>query len=185
MPSRASYDIVSLEEGDPDRPLDPENDEDKAEILIAAQMSRIICRKQEIDGYRDMQKNINNIRDRSVEEKLKFAHELGQILVSLRWRMSWWELLGDGSKEPDPLRDKYIERVTILSRTLYFYYFTVIKVGAWNDMTSLKGVMSSYPDASPVFEDFPMVRSIQGFEDWMEHGKVLIRKANVQNRFSK
>jgi hypothetical protein len=185
MPSRASYDIISLEDGIPDRPLDPENDQDKEEIMIAAQVSRIVCRKLEIDGYKALQTNINNARAQTGDEKLKFVQELGKILCSLRWRMSWWELLGDGSREDDPFRDRYIYRVKLLSRVLYFYYFTVKnKIGPWYDISALQGAISSYPDSIPVFDDFPMMCSLQGFEEWMDRGKSLIQKANVQRRFS-
>jgi hypothetical protein len=187
MPSRASYDIVSLEDGVPDRPLDPEDAKDREEIMIAAQVSRIICRKAEIDGYRALQTTVNNAaRSPNPDEKIQFVQELGRILCSLRWRMSWWELLGDGSHEYDPFRERFIERVKLLSRVLYFYFFTVKeKIAPWYDIRGLQGVWSSYPDSKPVFDDFPIVCSIVAFAEWKDRGKGLIREADVQGLFSR
>lgn len=186
MPSRASYDLVPLSEGCPGRPLNPEDEEDINEIMIAAQISRIVCRKLEIDGYQALQTEINKIRSNSTyEERNSSVEKLGKILLSLRWRMSWWKLLGDGSNHDDPFRDKFVERVEHLSRVLYFYYFTLkTRIGPWNHMSGLEGEMSSYPDAVPVFDDFPTVQSIEGFEEWLERGEHLIRKANAERRFS-
>jgi len=59
MPSRASYDIIPLDNNTPSRPLDPEDESDRQEIMIAAQMSRIICRKLELDGFKALQSQIN------------------------------------------------------------------------------------------------------------------------------
>ena len=185
MPSRASYDIVPLDDSAAERPLDPENEQDIEDILIAAQVSRIVCRKLEVDGYSALQTEINNIRTSTADDRKRMTLQLGKILLSLRWRMSWWKLLGDGSKTPDPFRERFVDRVEHLSKVLYFYYFTLQRrIGAWNDLSGLKGEVSSYPDAAPIFDDFPTVQSIQGFEEWLERGKRLIREANVERRFS-
>ena len=186
MPSRASYDIVPLKDRSAERQLDPEDVQDREDILIAAQVSRIVCRKLEIDGYSALQAEINNLRTSTADDRKRMTLQLGKILLSLRWRMSWWKLLGDGSKTHDPFRGHFVERVENLCKVLYFYYFTLQKrIGAWNDMSGLKGEMSSYPDATPVFDDFPTVQSIQGFEEWLERGKTLIREANVEQRFAR
>jgi hypothetical protein len=187
MPSRASYDLVPLSGDSPERRLDPENEEDRQEIIIAAQISRIVCRKGEIDGYKALQAEINNMRSTSdtYESRKAAVERLGKILLSLRWRMSWWKLLGDGSNNDDPFRERFVDRVEHLSKVLYFYYFSLKnRIGSWNDLSRLKGEMSSYPDATPVFDDFPTVASIQGFEEWVERGKFLIQQANVERRFS-
>lgn len=188
MPSRASYDLVPLSEDSQERPLDPEDEEDQQEIIIAAQLSRIVCRKLEIDGYKALQAEINGMRstNSTFESRLSAVEKLGKILLSLRWRISWWKLLGDGSNTDDPFRDKFVERVDHLCKVLYFYYFTLKnKIGSWNNLESLDGEISSYPDSTPIFQDFPTVNSVEGFEDWMERGQMLIREANVERRFSK
>jgi hypothetical protein len=62
MPGRASYDFVLSSEDFQGRPLDPEDEEDQQEIIIAAQLSRIVCRKLEIEGYKALQAEINGMR---------------------------------------------------------------------------------------------------------------------------
>lgn len=188
MPSRASYDIVSLTEGVPSRPMDVENPEDKEEILIAAQLSRIVCRALEVAAFKYLQKELNNLTkgSKSNDGAEKFVRELGQLLLTLRWRISWWELLGDGSAIRDDSRDRYVDRVRSLTRVLYFYYCNAKKkLPSWMDPQSLKGVQSCYADAEPIFDDFPHTDSIDGFHDWMMHGQELITEAGVQRRLSR
>jgi hypothetical protein len=187
MPSRASYDLVPLDKNSPERPLDPEDDQDRQEIIIAAQMSRIICRKLEIDGYKALQSSINEMRTHNTtfSHRKQLVMQLGKILLSLRWRMSWWQLLGDGSNTGDIFRDRFVDRVEHLTKVLYFYYFALkARIGSYVDPIGLEGEISCYPDAMPVFDGFPTVQSIQGFEEWLERGKALIKEANVERRFS-
>lgn len=188
MPSRASYDIVSLSEGVSSRPMDIENPDDQAEILIAAQLSRIICRALEVAAFKFLQKELNNLTkgSKSNEGAENFVRELGQLLVTLRWRISWWELLGDGSAIRDDSRDRYVERVKNLTRVLYFYYCSAKKkLPSWTEPQSLQGVQSCYADAEPIFDNFPHADSIEGFLDWMKHGQDLIAEAGVQRRLSR
>jgi hypothetical protein len=187
MPSRASYDIIPLDNNTPSRPLDPEDESDRQEIMIAAQMSRIICRKLELDGFKALQSQINGMRthNSTYEYRRQMVLHLGRILVSLRWRMSWWQLLGDGSNSGDVFRDRFVERVEHLTKVLYFYYFALrSRIGDHVDLSTLEGEMSSYPDAMPVFDGFPTIQSIQGFEEWLERGKALVKEANAERRFS-
>lgn len=199
MPSRASYSLVPISEdsstsSDAERPLDPESPTDKEEILLAAQLSRIICRKLEIDGYRALQTKINAILSSSTNstssgdnnDPASFVSEFGKILLSLRWRMSWWELLGSGSSDPDPFRDKFVERVRGLMRILYFLYFeakrNVPSFTYYNESEhrQLGGVWSSYPDSESVWDDFPTIESVAGFEEWVERGKTVIKQSNAR-----
>jgi hypothetical protein len=187
MPSRASYDLVPLDKNFPERPLNPEDAIDRQEIIIAAQMSRIVCRKLEIDGYKALQSQINEMRTHNTTftYRKQVVLQLGKILLSLRWRMSWWQLLGDGSNSGDIFRDRFVDRVENLTKVLYFYYFALkSRIGSHVDQSGLDGEMSSYPDAIPVFDNFPTVQSVRGFEDWLERGKALIKEANVERRFS-
>lgn len=165
--------------------MNVEDAKDHADILIAAQLSRIICRKLEIDGYKALQSAINKLRFKTSVEVHKFVHELGQLLVTLRWRMSWWELLGDGSNK-DLFRDRFVERARELSKVLYFYFFTVKRrLGSWSESHSdLEGMISFYADATPVFDDFPASESIDGFQNWMAHGKVLLYQAGVVQKLA-
>lgn len=188
MPSRASYEIVSLRGDVSSRPMDVENPEDEAEIRIAAQLSRIICRALEVAAFKYLQKELNNLTkgSKSSECAERFVRELGQLLVTLRWRISWWELLGDGSAIRDDSRDRYIERVNNITRVLYFYYCNAKKkLPSWTEQQSLTGVQSFYADAEPIFDDFPHADSIDGFHEWMTHGRELISEARVQQTLSR
>jgi len=188
MPSRASYAFVSLDDGTPDRLMDVEDPADQTEILLAAQLSRIFCRKLEVDGYRLLQNVLNKNKWDEVPHDLfiKFVSQLGQILLTLRWRVSWWELLGDSGTKPDINKERYEERVRSLCRILYFYYTSVrLKLPAWSAPTELDGVWSTYADAKPVWDDFPSVSTLEGFNQWLERGKTLIREAGVQSRIAK
>jgi hypothetical protein len=188
MPSRASYAFVSLEDGTPDRPMNVQDRADQAEILLAAQLSRIFCRKLEVDGFRALQNVLNKNKWDEVppDSFIKFVSQLGQILLTLRWRVSWWELFGDSGTKPDINKERYEERVRSLCRILYFYYTSVrLKLPSWLAPTELDGVWSTYADADPVWDDFPSASTLEGFSRWLERGKTLIREAGVQSRIAK
>ncbi|PGH35843.1 hypothetical protein GX50_01301 [[Emmonsia] crescens] len=187
MPSRASYDFVPVSNDQANRPMDVHNPEDCIDILLAAQLSRIFCRKLEVDGYRALQNALNKNKWDSVsyDSFIKFVSQLGQILLTLRWRVSWWELLGDGGTTPDANKERYEDRVRRLCQVLYFYYTSVkLKLPAWTVPTDLNGVWSTYADATSIWDDFPSDASLDGFDVWMARGKELIREAGVQSRIS-
>lgn len=188
MPSRAGYEFVSISDKAPNRPMDVQNPEDRTDILLAAQLSRIFCRKLEVDGYRALQNALNKNKwdDVPHDSFIRFVTQLGLILLSLRWRVSWWELLGDGGLNPDVNKERYEERVRRLCQVLYFYYTSVkLKLPSWIAPKGLDGVWSTYADASQVWDDFPSAATIEGFHEWMGRGKELIKKAGVQDRISK
>ncbi|KAK2775499.1 hypothetical protein FQN53_003112 [Emmonsiellopsis sp. PD_33] len=189
MPSRASYDFVSASPSHTSRPMDVHNPDDQTDIILAAQLSRIFCRKLEVDGYRALQNSLNKNKWDTVpyDTFINFVSQLGQILLTLRWRVSWWELLGDGGKTPDLDKERYEERVRRLCQILYFYYTSVkLKLPSWNaPTTQLDGVWSTYADAMRVWDDFPSDASLKGFDAWMARGKELIQEAGVQSRISK
>ena len=187
MPSRASYDMVSLNEDGCSRPMNVESTEDRIEILIAAQLSRIICRALEVAAFKYLHKELNRFTkgSKSNDQAEEFVRDLGQLLLTLRWRISWWEILGDGLTMQDDSRDRYIDRVRMLTKVLYFYYCNAKKkLPSWLDPQSLKGVQSCYADAEPIFDEFPHEDSIEGFQSWMTHGQELIHEAGVQRRLS-
>lgn len=202
MPSRASYEYVSTKDGVPDRPMNIQDPEDQTEILLAAQLSRIFCRKLEIDGYKALQNVLSNHRwdEFSGESLTRFVSQLGQILLTLRWRASWWEALGDGRlNNPSPSssphsspginadHERYEYRVQNLCKILYVYYTSIrLKLPSWvGPDTAPEGVWSMYADAAPVWDDFPSVPTAEGFESWMDRGKELIREAGVESRIAR
>ncbi|THC89137.1 hypothetical protein EYZ11_011417 [Aspergillus tanneri] len=189
MPSRASYSFVPVQEGDQERPMDIRNPDDQREILLAAQLSRIVCRMLEVEGFRKLERDFYNIKWKQISQEthLRFLSELGHILLTLRWRVSWWKRLGDGGREPDPTKQHYVDRVDLLCRILYVYYTCVLaKLPSWSASEAPKGVWSTYPDSkNAIWDDFPVDSSDEGFQKWMERGQELIEQAVDPSRVSK
>jgi hypothetical protein len=186
MPSRASYSFVSLDGDYEDQLMDVASDVDRKDILLAAQLSRIFCRLLEVEGFRKLERDFYNIKWKriSLDAHLRFLEELGHILLSLRWRVSWWKLLGDGGVHPDPGQQHYIDRVELLCRILYVYYTSVLtKLPSWSTANHLKGKWSRYADTEQqIWDDFPVDASENGFQQWMEHGRELIELAGSPHR---
>ncbi|KAJ5328239.1 hypothetical protein N7452_008629 [Penicillium brevicompactum] len=187
MPSRAKYSFVSLDDT-PDRTMDINNPSDRREILLAAQLSRIFCRMLEVEGFRKLERDFYNIKWKQIshDTHLRFLNELGHILLTLRWRVSWWKRLGDGGQSPDPSQQHYIDRVELLCRILYVYYTCVLaKLPSWSAADVPKGKWSTYADAETVWDDFPSDSSDGGFQGWMDRGQELIEAGGVPGRVSK
>ncbi|PYH95047.1 Zn(II)2Cys6 transcription factor [Aspergillus ellipticus CBS 707.79] len=183
MPSRASYSFVPLQAGGQERPMDINNPEDRREILLAAQLSRIICRMLEVEGFRKLERDFYNIKWKQISQEthVRFLGELGNILLTLRWRVSWWRRLGDGGREPDPSKQHYVDRVDLLCRILYVYYTCVLaKLPSWSAADVPKGIWSTYADAeNPVWDDFPFDPSDDGFRSWIDRGQELIEQSGA------
>lgn len=168
--------------------MDVNDPEDQKEILLAAQLSRIFCRMLEVEGFRKLERDFYNIKWKRIshEAHLRFLDELGHILLTLRWRVSWWKLLGDGGVDPDPSKQHYVDRVQLLCRILYVYYTSVLaKLPSWSAADVPKGVWSTYADANPVWDDFPADATDNGFNEWMERGRDLIEQGGVPSRVAK
>lgn len=180
MPSRNIYSFLPVN-GDPPRPMDVDDERDRNEILFAVHLCRIILRALEINAFRTLQKQINELPNNrySSTEIRSLAKNLVEILFSLRWRISWWAVVGVSSNIEDGSKDRYTERVSMLTQTLYFWYFVVR-----NRLPALEtsnGTWNLYADAARrVFDDFPVDESIDGFHAWMARGHGLIHRANVQ-----
>ena len=189
MPSRAKYSFVSLDSTAEERTMDINNPEDQREILLAAQLSRIFCRMLEVEGFRKLERDFYNIKWKRIshETHVRFLGELGHILLTLRWRVSWWKRLGDGGHNPDPTSQHYIDRVELLCRILYVYYTCVLaKLPSWSAADVPKGIWSTYADSeNAIWDDFPSDSSDGGFNGWMERGQELIEQAGVPSRISK
>jgi hypothetical protein len=169
--------------------MDINNPEDRREILLAAQLSRIFCRMLEVEGFRKLERDFYNIKWKQISQEthLRFLRELGHILLSLRWRVSWWKRLGDGGQEQDPSQQHYVDRVELLCRILYVYYTSVLaKLPSWTTTDIPKGVWSHYADSeNAVWDDFPMDSTDGGFHGWMERGRELIAQAGIHIRVKK
>ncbi|PYI36448.1 Zn(II)2Cys6 transcription factor [Aspergillus indologenus CBS 114.80] len=189
MPSRAAYSFVPLQAGEAERTMNIDDAEDRREILMAAQLSRIICRMLEVEGFRKLERDFYNIKWKQISQDthLRFLNELGHILLTLRWRMSWWKQLGDGGREPDPSKQHYVDRVHLLCRILYVYYTCVMaKLPSWSASEVPKGTWSTYADSeNAVWDDFPSDPTDDGFARWVEHGQELIEQSGAPIRMSK
>ncbi|KAF7592775.1 hypothetical protein BBP40_012533 [Aspergillus hancockii] len=189
MPSRASYSFVPLHSGARERPMDIHDADDRREILLAAQLSRIVCRMLEVEGFRKLERDFYNIKWKQISQEthVRFLNELGNILLTLRWRVSWWKRLGDGGQEPDPSKQHYVDRVDLLCRILYVYYTCVLaKLPSWTAADVPKGVWSTYADTeNAVWDDFPVDPSDEGFQNWIDRGKELVELAGAPNGTSK
>jgi hypothetical protein len=193
MPSRATYSYVyhrhdidsSSQSGEEDMNVEDKIDRDV--IVMTAQLSRIVCRKLEVDAYSHLQRGLNGWSSLPPNELIKFVRELGLILLTLRWRVSWWTLLGDGGVEDDSKgKQAFAYRVHSLCRVLYFYFCMLHrKLPAYCSKKDFHGKWSTYPDTGlPVFEEFPKEESIEGFKDWMLKGRQLIVDANVEGKLA-
>ncbi|KAL4810772.1 hypothetical protein BDV18DRAFT_127985 [Aspergillus unguis] len=189
MPSRASYSFVPVGAESEEKPMDVNDPSHQREILLAAQLSRIVCRMLEVEGFRKLERDFYNIKWKQISQEthMNFLKELGHILLTLRWRVSWWRLLGDGGREPDPTKQHYVDRVDLLCRILYVYYTCVLaKLPSWSASEVPKGIWSTYADAeNPVWDDFPVDPSDDGFKAWIERGTELIEQSGAPIRVAK
>lgn len=190
MPSRASYDFVSRNDTIDSvyLPMNVETEHGRIDIMLAAQLSRIVCRKLEVAGYAALQKLLNGWHDQPADQQAIALQQIGHILLTLRWRVSWWELLGDGGRQEqvDIVKQRFEDRVTRLCRVLYFYYCNIRKkLPSFSDTKGLEGIWSRYADAGLVYDDFPKIESLSGFQEWMSRGKELIVEAGVAGNLDK
>ncbi|KAL4780887.1 hypothetical protein BJX76DRAFT_31616 [Aspergillus varians] len=189
MPSRAKYSFIPLDAEGEENPMDVSDPKHHREILLAAQLSRIVCRMLEVEGFRKLERDFYNIKWKHISQEthMNFLKELGHILLTLRWRVSWWKRLGDGGREPDPSKQHYVDRVDLLCRILYVYYTCVLaKLPSWSASEVPKGIWSSYADAeNPVWDDFPVDPTDDGFKAWIERGTELIEQSGAPIRVAK
>ncbi|MCJ1456396.1 hypothetical protein MMC28_006757 [Mycoblastus sanguinarius] len=186
MPSRNSYSFVPRSGARASQPLDIENEDGREAILIAVQLCRIVLRALEVEAFKSLQKSVNDLAksSKSGKDVELLADQLLKILLSLRWRIAWWVVTGDGSNGRDDSADRFTERVTRLTQVLYCYYFIAKKRLPSSRSEFSNGRWSDYADAGPVWEDLPDVDSIDGFRAWMLRGQELIRSANIPQRLS-
>lgn len=186
MPSRATYDIV-YPAAEPCQ-LDPESEHDALHILLASQLARIVCRAVEVTAFAWLQRELSNHgQSQRIETKVvDIVQQLGRTLLTLRWRVSWWEIIDAESNDSEEQKHRYIERVKGICRILYVYYFIARrKLRPWSgsNFVSKNGMQSEYADAELIWETLPHNETLQGFEDWMMEGHDMIRQANVPERF--
>lgn len=180
MPERNSYEVLPQNTLVPGRVLDVEDQEDQSTIVFAAQLSRIILRALEVEAFETLQKSVNELikggKPNADIESL--IGQLGQILMSLRWRISWWAVIGDSPNE------SCISRVTKLAQILYCYYFVARKKTSSSSDQLPGNIRSIYADIEPVYEELPLNDSLDGFHAWMQKGQAVVQAAKVQQNIT-
>ncbi|KAJ0161999.1 hypothetical protein CTA2_5279 [Colletotrichum tanaceti] len=203
MPSRASFSYVAkpcyaAPGAAAEWPINVEDPGEADNLMLAAQLSRIICRKLEVKAYQHLQRLLHEWGTMDDDKVLPFLQSLGRILLTLRWRLSWWvevpedvgtsddddEEESDEDEDEDASRRRAASRAHTLCRVLYFYYCCVRRrLHAWTNVDMLRGVRSRYPDTeAEVRDDFPGDESLDGFEAWMLRGRLLIAEAGAVSR---
>ena len=176
MPSRNSYEISPHNASGLGHALDVEDQQDRGTIMLAVQLSRIILRALEIEAFEALQKSVNELikGGKSDADIGTLTDQLGRILMSLRWRISWWAVVDDS---PD---ERFTSRATKLAQILYCYFFVARKKMSAGSCQLPSKVRSVYPDGEPIFEELPLTDSLAGFNSWMEKGQAIVRAAKVQ-----
>ena len=180
MPSRNTYSYLPLNGTSP-RLMNVDIKQEKSDILLAIHLCRITNRALELNVFKSLQKKINDL------PKGEFSHsDLGalgqhlvQLLCTLRWRISWWAVFGVSSSNDKVSADTYTERVTMLTKSLYFWYMVVrTKLPSWERPVP-RGAYNFYADATQeVYDDYPEDETEHGFHVWMDRGRSLVRNAN-------
>ena len=175
MPSRNSYEILPHNTAVIGHTLHVEDHQDRSTVVFAVQLTRIVLRAVEIEAFEALQKSVNELTKggKSNADIGTLIGQLGQFLLSLRWRISWWAVIGDS---PD---ERFTSRVTKLAQILYCYYFVARKkMPPWSGQLPSK-VRSVYADVEPIYEELPLTDSLDGFDAWMQKGQAIVQTAKV------
>ncbi|KAK4061562.1 uncharacterized protein Triagg1_10271 [Trichoderma aggressivum f. europaeum] len=154
--------------------LAPDDPYQRQVIIAAAQLSRIIGRKIELEFYDQLKRDLANPR---------ICHELvldvGHTLMSLRrrltlWTCHWESVSPSTSPEPESNVDDGRDgasrsRLKHLCQVLYVYFCYMRRRLPANEQESIRNMMVLYPEGEEeVQESFPQYESIDGFEEWLQ-----------------
>ncbi|PNP47064.1 hypothetical protein THARTR1_10569 [Trichoderma harzianum] len=154
--------------------LAPDDAYQRQVIIAAAQLSRIIGRKLELEFYDQLKRDLANP---------SICHELvldvGHTIMSLRrrltqWTYHWESVSPSTSPEPESHVDHGRDgtsrsRLKNLCQVLYVYFCYMRRRLPANEQESIRTMMVLYPDREEeVQESFPRYESIDGFEEWLQ-----------------
>ncbi|KAJ4858267.1 hypothetical protein T069G_06534 [Trichoderma breve] len=153
--------------------LAPDDGQQRQVIIAAAQLSRIIGRKLELEFYDQLKKALANP---SICHELVL--EVGRTLMSLRrrlimWTYHWERVSPSTTPEPElQLNDgrdgTTMSRLKQLCQVLYVYFCYMRRRLPANEQESIRTMTVLYPDKEgEVQESFPQFESIEGFEEWL------------------
>ncbi|KAL7947467.1 hypothetical protein V8C42DRAFT_287115 [Trichoderma barbatum] len=165
---------------EPGAALTPDNALDRQIIIVAAQLSRIIGRKLELQFYDHLKKALANpsiCRD--------LVLDVGRTLMSLRRRLAQWSFHWAGVPYSTPsehnsgvdedrgngssLFSDPVSRIRHLCQVLYVYFCYMRRRLSLDDQEGIRTMKVLYPDGlQEVEESFPQYESIDGFEEWLQ-----------------
>ncbi|KAL7818615.1 hypothetical protein V8C26DRAFT_49047 [Trichoderma gracile] len=148
-------------------------------IIVAAQLSRIIGRKLELQFYDHLKKVLGNPNICS-----KLVLDVGRTLMSLRRRLGQWEEACAAASvcgTPEPALRMHqddtsssapgnrVSRIKSLCQVLYVYFCYMRRRLPPDEQEGMRTMRVWHPDrAQAVEESFPQYESIEGFEDWLQ-----------------
>lgn len=149
-------------------------------IIIAAQLSRIIGRKLELQFYDNLKKALANPVISS-----KLVLDVGRTLMSLRRRLALWTQRRASMPFPTQFEGEMyvdrdsaygssalgnpVERIKTLCQTLYVYFCYMRRRLPEGEQKLIRTITTWYPESRQyVKENFPQYESIPGFQEWLE-----------------
>ncbi|KAL6872043.1 hypothetical protein J3F83DRAFT_713901 [Trichoderma novae-zelandiae] len=160
--------------------LDPGDPYHRQVMIVAAQLSRIIGRKLELQFYDHLKKVLGN-----PSICIKLVLDVGRTLLSLRRRLAQWERTYAGEPRPATPEDEPhaqgdddtgssvlsnpVSRIKSLCQVLYVYFCYMRRRLSPEEQESVRIMRVWYPNSvQAVEESFPQYESIEGFEDWLQ-----------------
>ncbi|KAL6800745.1 hypothetical protein GGI42DRAFT_343595 [Trichoderma sp. SZMC 28013] len=154
--------------------LAPDDGRQRQFIIAAAQLSRIIGRKLELEFYDHLKKALAN-----PSICLELVFNVGRTLMSLRrrlthWAYHWERVSPSTTPEPesqvnDGRNGNSRSRLKHLCQVLYIYFCYMRRRLPATEQESIRTMMVLYPDREEeVPENFPQFESIDGFEEWLQ-----------------
>lgn len=185
MLSRQTFTLICWTNG-ASQTLDPDDQFNEGIFHVAAVFSRIVNRGLELDEYKELQRTLSGEAKTNPGITPVLTLRLGRLLLSLRWRVSWWTLengLPEGHHDVEE-RQVAIRLVGYICKILYFYFFYVKnkRLSRSTGFEVPEGWRSWYVDMHPgrtVYESFPIDETMPGFVRWMQEGQAKIVEAGL------
>ncbi|PTB72734.1 hypothetical protein M440DRAFT_1341330 [Trichoderma longibrachiatum ATCC 18648] len=160
--------------------LSPGDEYHRQVIIVAAQLSRIIGRKLELQFYDHLKKILGNPNICT-----KLVLDVGRTLLSLRRRLVQWKqtcaaaslsatpdhetCAQEGGDTSSSAPSNRVSRIKSLCQVLYVYFCYMRRRLSPDEQEGMRTTQVWYPDrVHAVKESFPQYESIEGFEDWLQ-----------------
>ncbi|UKZ81386.1 hypothetical protein TrVFT333_009158 [Trichoderma virens FT-333] len=173
--------------------LFPDHPSNREVIIMAAQLSRIIGRKLELQFYDHLKKALANP---SICRELVL--DVGRTLMSLRRRLTQWtyywanvsfhttpehESHVNEEAKGDDLASDPMNRLKQLCQVLYVYFCYMRRRLSPSEHEGMRTMMVLYPDSvEEVEESFPQYESLDGFEEWLLFKDQPVAETNMDDQ---